>query len=878
MWLRKRQRINKTMFNLNDYQQKANIQYLKALNELPPAGGDCNYHTTIMGLANLGVRSGRDDETIFNDIRNHTKGSRDVPDDEIRKTVDHARRDYDLTRFSNTISKNNRNEIKLNRIKHDEELCKWLCERFNIPPTTDDDLAKYKTEMQSIDGMECDDLFRMFPNCADTLILLDTLYKPNDFIFIGDDKSGDKNVKTAKEWRDCIIADLNKANKKSSDEISRQIALMGAKWPKLILNPLDGIEQPKKSTPNEKSKRGENNVLFPIRFVLFECDGLSKTEQWRMAQVLHNCGFIIKAVTDSGGKSLHTWIDATSVKSADEWKKLVHDRLFSCLCRLGADGACATLARLGRLAGMWRGEKRQFQRLLWIDKENRAGNLEEATRQLEAVINQFDMEQAKTTQKIIEHATETKGWRVTLHDVENALTGTALGKMAEIFCSVANPPLPLQYGLSKAVTLAAVCTSQRSGDEIKTDDANNDSKTKEETQRIENKGRKNRPIGADLARLKTTTDCLLNAYVLLVAPPASGKDYGGLLSYVVRQLDMYLGTDASGEGWLDELINHNNGLLEINEMEPYIQNGSNYQNNAISTITNLYNNHFFKSNLSKRSKAARNCPNRESDYVAPNIFANIQPDVINKKASSDLLNNGCLSRFLMFKGESSAFWDGMGGISEKRAELLELTKWFLNKAGVVQVPPNYASAFMREFGEDEATANATLQRYVREYYPRLACWLSIRENDNYQEIRLENDDWERARVIIKWIYGMAKDVLSGISDATPNERREIEMADAIYKFIQTLKNVPVTLSVIANKFQKKCSVEIRNKALLNLIEQDKIHEKVVTAKNGHTATFYILAQYDMEPEQPQQQQAQNIPYTPPPASIPASIDFSTLKQ
>lgn len=870
------------MFNLNDYQQKANIQYLKALNELPPAGVDCNYHTTIMGLANLGVRSGRDDETIFNDIRNHTKGSRDVPDDEIRKTVDHARRDYDLTRFSNTISKNNRNEIKLNRIKHDEELCKWLCERFNIPPTTDDDIAKYESPRRIIDGLNCDDLIREYPHCAESLVLLNTLYHDDDFVFIGGDNDSGRNVQKIRDWRKQITGNLKQANKLSGDKRKQFMEQMGEWYSKIILNPLDGKAQPKKTTLQETSKRGDNNVVFPVRFALFESDFLPMAEQWRIGVLLGKMGFKIKAVISSGGKSLHFWLDISAVKTADEWKSLVHDRLFSCLCRLGADGACASLARLGRFAGVLRklkDKKVNPQRLMWIDEQGQqADDLKNAVETLERSIRMFDMEQAKTTQKIIEHATETKGWRVTLHDVENALTGTALGKMAEIFCSVANPPLPLQYGLSKAVTLAAVCTSQRSGDEIKTDDANNDSKTKEETQRIENKERKNKPIGADLARLKTSTDCLLNAYVLLVAPPASGKDYGGLLSYVVRQLDMYLGTDASGEGWLDELINHNNGLLEINEMEPYIQNGSNYQNNAISTITNLYNNHFFKSNLSKRSKAARNCPNRESDYVAPNIFANIQPDVINKKASSDLLNNGCLSRFLMFKGESSAFWDGMGGISTKRMELYGLTKWFLNKAGVVQVPPDYASAFMREFGEEEARGNATLSRYVREYYPRLACWLSIRENDNYQEIRLENDDWERARVIIKWIYGMAKDVLSGISDATPNERREIEMADAIYKFIQTFKNVPVTLSVIANKFQKKCSVEIRNKALLNLIEQDKIHEKVVTAKNGHTATFYILAQYDMEPEQPQQQQAQNIPYTPPPAPIPASIDLSTLKQ
>jgi hypothetical protein len=83
----------------------------------------------------------------------------------------------------------------------------------------------------------------------------------------------------------------------------------------------------------------------------------------------------IVALIDSGGKSIHGWVDVQkhcAVESYDQWAVLVKDRLYGRILKpLGVDGACSNPSRLSRLPGHFRVEKGAYQRLLWMSAEGR---------------------------------------------------------------------------------------------------------------------------------------------------------------------------------------------------------------------------------------------------------------------------------------------------------------------------------------------------------------------------------------------------------------------------------------------------------------------------------------------------------------------------
>jgi len=82
----------------------------------------------------------------------------------------------------------------------------------------------------------------------------------------------------------------------------------------------------------------------------------------------------VKALIDSGNKSIHAWIDIqklTTVKDADDWAVNIKSRLYEAILKpLGVDGACSNSSRLSRLPGYKR-DTGKFQKLLWVSDEGR---------------------------------------------------------------------------------------------------------------------------------------------------------------------------------------------------------------------------------------------------------------------------------------------------------------------------------------------------------------------------------------------------------------------------------------------------------------------------------------------------------------------------
>jgi hypothetical protein len=119
-------------------------------------------------------------------------------------------------------------------------------------------------------------------------------------------------------------------------------------------------------TADKTTLRGDNNVKA-FRHCLAEFDNLTREEQFRFWSAVK---LPIVALIDSGGKSIHAWIDIqklATVTAPDQWQAQIKGRLYDqILTPLGVDGACSNPARLSRLPGHYRTEKGKFQKLLWL--------------------------------------------------------------------------------------------------------------------------------------------------------------------------------------------------------------------------------------------------------------------------------------------------------------------------------------------------------------------------------------------------------------------------------------------------------------------------------------------------------------------------------
>jgi len=184
----------------------------------------------------------------------------------------------------------------------------------------------------------------------DSIILLETLFKPDALVFIGDRHDSDI-IRTAKEW----IQEFRNG---------------GAVAPFIIINPLNGIPVPKK-TGDGNTLRGDANVS-EYRFCMAEFDNLSREDQIRFWSTVK---LPIVALIDSGGKSIHAWIDVqklATVETAEQWESEIKSRLYDrILTPMGIDSACSNPARLSRLPGHYRKEKQSWQRLLWLSSEGK---------------------------------------------------------------------------------------------------------------------------------------------------------------------------------------------------------------------------------------------------------------------------------------------------------------------------------------------------------------------------------------------------------------------------------------------------------------------------------------------------------------------------
>jgi hypothetical protein len=186
----------------------------------------------------------------------------------------------------------------------------------------------------------------------DAALFFKTLYENSDLVFAGAryDTGNPTTIRPVCKWIDRFES--------------------GKETPEFfIINPLSGLLA---ETKDGKPSYRADGCVKSFHYTLAEFDNLSREDQIRFWSSVK---LPIRALVDSGNKSIHAIIDVqklASVQTLSDWATHIKGRLFDqILTPLGVDSQCSNTARLSRLPGHYRTEKQKWQRLLWLSDAGR---------------------------------------------------------------------------------------------------------------------------------------------------------------------------------------------------------------------------------------------------------------------------------------------------------------------------------------------------------------------------------------------------------------------------------------------------------------------------------------------------------------------------
>ena len=292
----------------------------------PGAAGGC--HQALLGIANLGVLAGLEPGVIFDDTRRSIQsGQRSVPDKEISDAVNKAIWDRG----------NGREFIPP--------------EKPAIPDARAmrDKLIAAGTARYDVDLAVTSPIVLAGETEEEPIVFLRAMYHEDDLVWIGDrHETGviGRTIRTAKDWR-------------------WYFEHGGNSGPFIVINPLNGVPAPSKGSSKNPTLRGDNNVIT-FRYCMAEFDDLSREDQIRFWSAIKAP---VMALVDSGGKSIHAWIDirGEGVDCLAVWDAKIKRGLYdTTFISMGVDKACSNPARLSRFPGHFREGKGRFQRTLFL--------------------------------------------------------------------------------------------------------------------------------------------------------------------------------------------------------------------------------------------------------------------------------------------------------------------------------------------------------------------------------------------------------------------------------------------------------------------------------------------------------------------------------
>lgn len=383
---------------------------------------------------------------------------------------------------------------------------------------------------------------------------------------------------------------------------------------------------------------------------------------------------------------------------------------------------------------------------------------------------------------------KTHPWReITTQQTREAISGTALEPIVQYLEAVADPPLPLQTTLPKALVLVGCALSEKA---VATDPSPDN-------------GDQDKKRGVDLARLKIMTagGQVCNMWCMLVGESGVGKDIGGRIHDLAAHFGWHIGSSGSAEGLADQYTETGNGFLAIPELGNYLDR-THWQHKATPFLTYAFSQGWFKQNLSTRNGGCR-----EAFYCYPNVLTNVQPEVLAAKADKLIVKSGFLARFLISWVPRKEWRPSTGEDGDLREAAVQALEACRLKKGKVIPPEKYLDAARRTFIDCDAPLRAHWQRLINEYGPRLALMLSVKPGDTGEEVSISRSDWDGAALLVQWFYAMAERALNLVEDDAKAAKLEKNLA-RMYRYIR--KHGPVTQSDISHNLSRGTTARDRN--------------------------------------------------------------------
>ncbi len=299
-------------------------QYQAALPEIPAPGTGC--HNFLMRPANLGIMAGLSPAKIHADIRAAIpSGKRHIKDSEISDAINEA------------ISAHGNGGIYTPAARKPAPI---------IPAYITFETLAGKGLFSTEAELSASSPITIPPDLREQQkLFIETVFELDDFIFNGAEfaRGTSRTILPACEW-----------------------AESGASGPFTIVNPFSGMPGVKKD--GGKSYRCDSCVKH-FRHALVEFDNQSLENQIRFWSAVR---LPVRALIHTGGKSIHAWLDIAKLKitTLEQWNQTVKIGLYQQRLKpLGVDMACSNPSRLSRMPGVFRPEKNQWQRLLWLSAE-----------------------------------------------------------------------------------------------------------------------------------------------------------------------------------------------------------------------------------------------------------------------------------------------------------------------------------------------------------------------------------------------------------------------------------------------------------------------------------------------------------------------------
>lgn len=349
-------------------------KFQATLARIPAPGVGKNCHSSLLGVATLGIRAGHKPDELVERIKAAIPaGGRTVTDKEIRDAVNRAL--VDTVQAGSTPVMRPSVEIERRKKLSGAEAAKVKSHVLSFstgPVNLDTDDFRCAHGLQ----LEQQAMASLYPDAFTMLQLIQELFGGNDLLYIGPEKmvnGGIGNIRSAEEWtiffKEQQHAILERIGNDgwSSSEPSAFLTDLGMRYSHIVPNSVSGCFGKTKS--GGQSLRCDASVCS-FNFATVDFDDFDLGKQGEIFHCLCEAMDIrICAVVHTGGRGYHGLVKINGVDSLDAWNKQVRDGLFPTFEVLGADPACANPSRGFRLPGVYRWETSAWQKLIFVSRE-----------------------------------------------------------------------------------------------------------------------------------------------------------------------------------------------------------------------------------------------------------------------------------------------------------------------------------------------------------------------------------------------------------------------------------------------------------------------------------------------------------------------------